>query len=109
MDFGPSHRRLRGCVERRLTHLSFLERGVDVLVLLELLQLGLHQHLPDVHHLLHGERQALHRVAELLLRGRGRGKEISIDGKRATAASRWCGDMGCGAMGKLTKAAAATI
>lgn len=49
-------------------YLSLLEGGVDVLVLLELLQLGLDQNLSDVHHLLHGESQALHGVTELLLR-----------------------------------------
>lgn len=48
-------------------YLSFLEGSVYVLVLLKLLQLGLDQNLPDVHHLLHRQSQALHRVAELLL------------------------------------------
>lgn len=48
-------------------YLSLLEGGVDFFVLLKLLQLGLDQDLSDVHHLLHGESQALHRVTELLL------------------------------------------
>lgn len=51
-------------------HLSFLQGRVHVFVLLKLLQLGLDQNLSDVHHLLHGESQALHRVTELLLRGK---------------------------------------
>lgn len=48
-------------------YLSFLEGGVDVFVLLKLLQLGLDQNLSDVHHLLHRQSQTLHRVTELLL------------------------------------------
>lgn len=50
-------------------YLSFLEGIIDVLVLLKLLQLGLDQHLSDVHHLFHCQRQALHWVAKLLLEG----------------------------------------
>lgn len=48
-------------------YLSFLEGGVDVFVLLKLLQLGLDQNLSDVHHLLHCQSQTLHWVTELLL------------------------------------------
>lgn len=48
-------------------YLSFLEGGVDVFVLLKLLEFGLDQNLSDVHHLLHRESQALHWVTELLL------------------------------------------
>lgn len=48
-------------------YLSFLQGGVDVFVLLKLLQLSLDQNLSDVHHLLHRESQALHWVTELLL------------------------------------------
>lgn len=51
-------------------YLSFLEGGVDLFVLLKLLQLGLDQNLSDVHHLLHRQSQTLHRVAELLLEGK---------------------------------------
>lgn len=48
-------------------YLSFLKSIVDVFVLLKLLQLCFDQNLSDVHHLLHGQSQALLRVAELLL------------------------------------------
>lgn len=51
----------------RTRYLSLLHCSVDVFVLLELLQLSLDQNLPDVHHLLHGQGQTLHREAEFLL------------------------------------------
>lgn len=49
------------------SYLSLLHSVVDFFVLLELLQLCLNQHLSDVHHLLHRQRQTLHRETELLL------------------------------------------
>lgn len=56
---------LPACVS--LKYLSLLHSVVDIFVLLKLLQLCLHQHLSDVHHLLHSQGQTLHREAELLL------------------------------------------
>lgn len=50
-------------------YLSFLESIVDFFVLLKLLQLGLDEDLPDVHHLFHRQSQTLRRITELLLRG----------------------------------------
>lgn len=56
------------CVNRRLVpYLSFLESSVDIFILLVLFQLCLHQHLTDVHDLLHRQSQTFHRVTELLL------------------------------------------
>lgn len=55
------------CVIKIRSYLSLLHSSVDVFVLLELLQLCLNQHLSDVHHLLHGQRQTLHGETELLL------------------------------------------
>lgn len=49
------------------SYLSLLHSSVDVFILLELLQFCLNQHLSDVHHLLHSQRQTLHRETELLL------------------------------------------
>ena len=51
-------------------YLSLLEGGVDVFVLLKLLQLCLDQNLSDVHHLLHRQSQTLHGITELLLEGK---------------------------------------
>lgn len=50
-----------------ISYLSFLHSVVDFFVLLELLQLCFNQHLSDVHHLLHRQRETLHRETELLL------------------------------------------
>lgn len=50
-----------------LSYLSLLHSIVDIFILLKLLQLCLNQHLSDVHHLLHSERQTLHRETELFL------------------------------------------
>ena len=57
------------CVTRQLeraVYLSFFQSCVDIFVLLVLFQLCFDQDLTNVHHLLHGQCQALHRVAELL-------------------------------------------
>ena len=51
-------------------YLSFFQSRVDIFVLLVLFQLCFDQDLTNVHHLLHGQCQALHRVAELLLKVR---------------------------------------
>lgn len=61
------------CVTRQLeraVYLSFFQSCVDIFVLLVLFQLCFDQDLTNVHHLLHGQCQALHRVAELLLKVR---------------------------------------
>lgn len=65
-----------------LLYLSFLQGSVNFLVLLELLQLGLDENLPDVHDLLHGQSQPLHRIAELLLQGTDSSRLGTKAGKR---------------------------
>lgn len=49
-------------------YLSFLQRIINLFILLKLLQLCFNENLSDMHHLLDGQSQALDRVAELLLK-----------------------------------------
>lgn len=81
------HRVRNKCANGRLVHqppsvsseppqpqpyLSFLESSVDIFILLVLFQLRFHQHLTDVHDLLHRQSQAFHWVTELLLEAKGK-------------------------------------